>query len=137
MMKRLVLLILIALSGCATTPIGNNEASNIPVDRTLAPEMQRSFPDAAVLTIKRDTGFMGSGCTMRLFIDGKPVADLRKGEKFKAYVNPGRHMLGVTPAGFCGGGTAETETTLSKNESRSYRISSGQDGTLGIHATAF
>jgi hypothetical protein len=57
------------------------------------------------LIIKRDTGFMGSACTIRVFVHAVPVADLAPSEKIELFVPLGGHVIGATPTGIlCGGG---------------------------------
>jgi len=79
----------------------------------------------------------GGTCAYRVFVDGKPIALIRNGERVDVYIEPGDHVLGVRTDGFCGGGTAETGAQLSNGQWKRYRISSGQDGTLQLSPTAF
>ena len=124
-------------AGCATNPVSNSEASVVPSSRVLAPELLRNRQGAAKITIKRDSGFMGSACAYKVFIDGRPVVLLRGGERVDFYVSPGQHVLGTYAEGICGGGTAEVEASVVAGQSKSYRIASGQDGTLQFLPTAF
>lgn len=126
-----------AFAGCATKPVSYTEAEPVPSSRVLAPELLRARPDAARITVKRDSGFMGSACAFRVFVDGRPVVELRSSERVDIYVDPGQHILGTYATGICGGGTAEVEATVGAGQWKSYRIASGQEGTLQFSPTAF
>ena len=128
---------LVVLAGCASSPVPHSETILVPSSRVLAPELLSERQGAAKITIKRDSGFIGSACTYRVFIDGRPVAQLRTGERVDFFVDPGQHILGTYGEGFCGGGTAEVETSVGAGQWKSYRIASGQDGTLQLLPTAF
>lgn len=128
---------LAVLAGCATSPVSYSEASTVPNSRVLAPELLSERPGTARITIKRDSGFMGSACTYKVFMDGRPVAQLRGGERVDFFVDPGQYVLGTFAEGICGGGTAEVEASLGAGQWKSYRIASGQDGTLQFLPTAF
>lgn len=125
------------LVGCATSPVSNSEATPVPASRVLAPELLAQRPNAARITVKRDSGFMGSACAYKVFMDGRPVVLLRGGERVDLYVDPGQHVLGTFADGICGGGAAEVEASVSAGQWKSYRIASGQDGTLQFMPTAF
>ena len=128
---------LVVLAGCATTPLSNAAASVAPSSRVLAPDLQVQREGTIKLTIKRDGGFMGAACAHKVFIDGRPVAQLRSGEMVQFFVKPGRYMLGATAEGICGGGTAEAQAIVDGGRVSNYRISAGQDGTLALSPTAF
>jgi hypothetical protein len=125
------------ISGCATHPIAYSEITVVPNSRVLAPEFLAERSGTAKITIKRDAGFMGSACTYKVFIDGRPLARIHNGERINFFVDPGQHILGALAEGFCGGGTAEVEASLTTGQWKNYRIASGQDGTLQLLATAF
>lgn len=133
----LVALPLIILAGCATSPVSNSEALSIPSERVLSSQLTKEGPGTVRLTVKRDTGMMGAACAHKLYLDGTHVALIRLGEKITLHVQPGNHVIGAAPSGICGGGTAENEANMKFGEPKTFRISSGQDGTIKISATAF
>ena len=87
--------------------------------------------------MKRDSGFMGSACTVRVFVDAVPVADLAPSEKVEVFVGFGEHSVVVTSNGICGGGTSETAVTILPERQRILRIASGQSGDLILQASLF
>ena len=136
-MQLLALSILLFLAACATTPISVEQASVVPTSRILAAQMLARAPYTGSLVIKRDSGFMGSACTIRVFVDGVPVADLDSAEKVEVFVSLGEHIVGVTSTGICGGGTAEAAVNIAPERQRILRIASGQSGDIYLQPTAF
>lgn len=131
------LISVVLVAGCATTPISYSDASPAPSSQILAPELLHAHPGTAKVTVKRDSGFMGSACTYRVFMDGRPIVQLRGGERIDIFIEPGEHVFGALAEGACGGGTAEVAASMSSGQWKSFRIASGQDGTLQFLATAF
>lgn len=94
-------------------------------------------PGTGRLIVTRDAGMVGSACAYVLYLDAVPVVALRSGERVELYVDPGTHLLSTHARGLCGGGTAEVEATVEGDQTKRYRIRSGQDGTLTLMPTAF
>ncbi|HEY0342105.1 MAG TPA: hypothetical protein VGC34_14965, partial [Steroidobacteraceae bacterium] len=92
-MKNVVLLLTCLLSGCATSPVSTDAARTVPDSRVLTPRWRTSAPSSGTLLVKRDSGFLGGGCAIRLSIDGVPAADLRTSEKIEFDLPPGEHLL--------------------------------------------
>src|SRR5574342_66787 len=112
-MRLLALLFLLSFTACATTPLTINQASAVPPSRILAPELIAQRSNTGILVVKRDSGFMGSACTIRVFVDAVPVADLAPSEKVELFVPLGEHVVTVTSINsFCGGGTAEAAVVI-------------------------
>jgi hypothetical protein len=125
------------LAACATTPTTIQQASNVPSSRILAAQWVSQAPYTGSLVIKRDSGFMGSACTIRVFLDGVPVADLAPAEKVEIFVPMGEHIVGVTSNGICGGGVAETAVVIALERQKILRIASGQSGDIYLQPSAF
>ena len=88
--------------------------------------------------MKRDSGFMGSACTIRVFVDAVPVADLRPAEKIELFVALGEHSVVVTAtSGICGGGTSEAAVVIMPERQRILRIAAGQSGDILLQPSAF
>jgi hypothetical protein len=136
-MHLLALLFLLSLTGCATTPVTINQASTVPSSRILAPQLVSQTSNTGILIVKRDSGFMGSACTIRVFVDAVPVADLAPSEKVELYVPLGEHSVVVSPNGICGGGTSETAVVVMPERQRILRIASGQSGDIYLQPSAF
>ena len=137
-MRLLALLFLLSFTACATTPLTINQASAVPPSRILAPELIAQRSNTGILVVKRDSGFMGSACKIRVFVDALPVADLAPSEKIELYVSLGEHSVVVSSPGmFCGGGTFETAVVVMPERQRILRIASGQSGDIYLQPSAF
>jgi hypothetical protein len=137
-MRFLVLfLMLLSLAACATTPLTINQAAAVPETRILAPQLLAQASNTGSLVVKRDSGFMGSACTIRVFVDTVPVADLKSAEKVELFVALGEHSVVATSNGICGGGTSEAAVVIMPERQRILRIASGQSGDIFLQPSGF
>ena len=137
-MRFLVLfLMLLSLAACATTPLTINQAAAVPKTRILAPQLLAQASNTGSLVVKRDSGFMGSACTIRVFVDAVPVADLKSAEKVELFVALGEHSVVATSNGICGGGTSEAAVVIMPERQKILRIASGQSGDIFLQPSAF
>ena len=137
-MRFLVLfLMLLSLAACATTPLTINQAAAVPETRILAPQLLAQASNTGSLVVKRDSGFMGSACTIRVFVDAVPVADLKSAEKVELFVALGEHSVVETSNGICGGGTSEAAVVIMPERQRILRIASGQSGDIFLQPSGF
>ena len=136
-MRYLTLLLLFSFTACATTPITLNQAAAVPASRVLAPQLLAQALNTGSLVVKRDSGFMGSACTVRVFVDAVPVADLAPAEKVELFVALGEHSVVVTSNGICGGGTSETAVMIMPERQRILRVASGQSGDILLQPSMF
>ena len=136
-MRFFAIFLMLSLTACATTPVTIHQASAIPGSRILAPQLVSQTSNTGSLIVKRDSGFMGSACTIRVFVDAVPVADLGPAEKVELFVPFGEHSVVVTPNGICGGGTSETGVVIMPERQRILRIASGQSGDIFLQPSAF
>ncbi len=90
---RLVVVFLMLSLAVATTPLTINQAAVVPESRILAPQLLAQASNTGSLVVKRDSGFMGSACTIRVFVDAVPVADLMPAEKIRVFVALGEHSV--------------------------------------------
>jgi hypothetical protein len=128
----------LSLTACATHPVSIERASAVPLSRVLAPQWLAQAQYTGPLVIKRDSGFMGSACNIRVFVDGVPVADLAPSEKLELFVPLGEHIVAVTsPNGICGGGVSEAAVVIAAERQRILRIASGQSGDIYLQPSAF
>jgi len=125
------------LTACATTPLTLSQARPVPDSRVLAPEWLTHASHTGSLVVKRDSGFMGSACTIRIFVDAVPVADLAPAEKVELFVTFGEHSVVARPNGICGGGTPEAVVVVMPERQRILRIASGQSGDIFLQPSAF
>jgi hypothetical protein len=137
-MRFLVLfLMLLSVAACATTPLTINQAAAVPETRILAPQLLAQASNTGSLVVKRDSGFMGSACTIRVFVDAVPVADLKSAERVELFVPLGEHSVVATSNGICGGGTSEVAVVIMPERQRILRIASGQSGDIFLQPSAF
>src|SRR5690606_15112466 len=96
-MKRLIFLSAIALVGCATNPVPSGAPLQPPI-AILAPDVFVQTAGSGAISVARDTGWVGSKCRLRLYLDAKPIADMQPGETALFYTTPGQHMLATGPS---------------------------------------
>ena len=138
-MRFFTVIVALSLAACATSPVSIHQASLVPSSRMLAPQLvsQVQAQPTGSLIVKRDSGLMGSACTIRVFVDAVPVADLAPSEKVELFVPSGEHIVGVTSNGICGGGVAEAAVVIFPERQKILRIASGQSGDIYLQPTAF
>lgn len=129
--------IVLVVAGCATRPVSNSEASHVPSSRIIDSKFLQPAADSGVVTVKRDSGFGGSVCSSRVFVNAKPVADLQKSEKVVVYLPAGEYIFSAWPNGICGGGMSEVRALVKSGAELSFRIGYGSNGDFTINATAF
>ncbi len=138
MMPVFPVLVALLFMGCATSPIAINQASRVPTSRILAPHLLAEAQYTGSLIIKRDGGFMGSACNIRVFVGAVPVADLAPSEKVEIFVPLGEHVVAATSiSSFCGGGVSEAAVIISPERQKILRIASGQSGDIHLQPSAF
>jgi hypothetical protein len=137
-MRFIAVSLVLLLSACATQPITIQQAAAVPSSRILAPQWLSQGAYTGSLVIKRDSGFMGSACTIRVFVDAVPVADIAPSEKVELFVALGEHVVGATANGvLCGGGASEAAVVIRPESQRILRIASGQSGDIYLQPSAF
>jgi hypothetical protein len=137
-MRFLGIFLLLSLTACATQPVSIYQASAVPSSRILAPQLLSQAQYTGSLIIKRDTGFMGSACTIRVFVDTVPVADLAPSEKVEIFVPLGEHIVSAAPTEtLCGGGISEAAVVIRPESQKILRIASGQSGDIHVQPSAF
>ena len=137
-MRFFAVFLTLSLTACATRPITIHQASAVPSSRILAPQWLSQAQYTGSLIIKRDTGFMGSACTIRVFVDAVPIADLAPSEKVEVFVALGEHFVDATPNGiFCGGDASEAAVVIRPESQKILRIASGQSGDIYLQPSAF
>lgn len=124
------------LAACAGYPLadggGTGGAENVPALRIVDPSFLRPKPDAAVLTIQRNRAQVGSACSARLFVNARPVADMRVGEKLVIHLAEGDYTLSAWPTGVCPGNLAEMRLSLRPGDALNLRIGYQNSGEFAI-----
>ena len=126
----------VLITGCATRPISNAKAVDVPSDRIIDSTYLRYVPNAGRVTIKRDSGLLGIGCSSRIFVNAQPVADIHTSEKIVLYLPAGDYVFSAWPNDPCGGGMSEVRGTITSSSKLSFRVGYGSSGDFAIHATA-
>ena len=124
-------------AGCATTPVSNSEAQVVPDSRIHSRQWLAPASGTSMLTIKRDSGFTGAACSVAVFMDAEPIADLRTSEKVVLDVLPGKHLFGAKATGICAGGAADASLTTEAGKPDTLRVSVEQGGDIRIAPSAF
>ena len=127
----------LSLVGCASQPISNLEAAPVPAERILDSQFMNRSPNSGEVTVKRDSGFTGSACSTRIFVNGKPIADIRTAEKVVMYLPEGEYILSANPNGMCGGGMTEVKAAVKPGSQSNYRYGTSGNGSPSIYPTAF
>ncbi|NHV08319.1 hypothetical protein G9X43_07765 [Cronobacter turicensis] len=137
-MKNLVIILgALALSACSNTPVPTNQANEVTGSKLLTTIYSSPTDNTGTLIVKRDTGKMGSLCTVHVFIDGTPLANLESEEKVTFHVSPGSHILSANPKGACPGGLSELTTDVTANKTQVFRASFASAGDFSLSPTAF
>lgn len=116
--------LLLALGGCATSPISVSEARPVPADKMYALKDQGT-KDPGRLTVLRDDGFDGAGCDVVFYIDGQRAAKIGPGQKASFVLPAGEVNLGtgLAESGLCAGVAIKTvAANIKRGKEVIYRI---------------
>lgn len=137
-MKRIFLtFVFLGISGCATKPITNDQAKEVPAKRLVDPSFTTPKDNTGEVVIKRDDGLRGSICTVRVYADSKPVADLKAAEKVTFYLDTGEHVFSAQGTGACYGGLSGQSGKVSIDKALTYRVGLGSVGDFAIYPATF
>lgn len=96
MRHTLAIIIALACVACASTPPNMERANVVPPERVIDRSISEPSPDKAQVVIARwNDAFGAAVVNARVYIDGRHVANVDKGELFRAYLSPGHHTVGV------------------------------------------
>ncbi|WP_414928244.1 hypothetical protein [Pseudomonas sp. IT-P74] len=113
------------LAGCASTAISVKDAKLVPADEVYAFQSKPSG-DSGKITVVRDSGAVGSGCDIVVYVDGRKAAKIGTGQRATFYLPPGSSNLGVGLAGsgLCAGAAIRTiSASVQSGKESIYRIS--------------
>lgn len=131
LMKKLIFTVVTAalLSACSTNPATNA----IPTSPILYSE---SSSDTSIVTVTRDSGVLGSACSMKLSVDDNIVAKLKPSDSVTLHIPSGRHILSFdTRGGLCPSVTDAIDMTLSEGDVKKYRIRGDMNGNFQLLPT--
>ena len=63
------------LTGCATKPISTELAKPAPAKQIIDATLFSKKPGTGEVVIKRDSGYVGSACLIRVYIDGRSATN--------------------------------------------------------------
>lgn len=133
----LAILTIISLSACSNTPIPTNQAKEVSGQQLSTSEYAVANTNTGTIIIKRDSGKMGSLCTVYVSIDGNSLAKLESEEKVTAHVMLGRHIVSAEPKGACTGGLSEQATSITKGDTQVFRASFASAGDFSLSPTSY
>lgn len=122
---------------CGTTPVPSSSAVPLPTNRLYAEEFTKPKEGYALLVVTRDKGLRAKACTVRLFIDGTVVADLRPSEQARLFVEEGEHSVGVSAQGICVGGTDQSTVLVTRAKPVLLRIAAGHGDGITIEPSPY
>ena len=133
-----LLVLTVAVYGCATTPVPVREAKPIEASRLVAFTSIPATPHG-ILKAYRDVGFLGGGCYYALSVNGILAARLGVGETATLYVPTGELLLRVgrdpRGGGLCGfdqDNWTQRETSFRPDEVKNFRLSIDANGKLDV-----
>ena len=78
----------VMLAGCASTAISVRDAKPVPADEIYAFQSKPSG-ESGKITVVRDSGAVGSGCDIVVYVDGRKAAKIGTGQRATFYLPPG------------------------------------------------
>lgn len=138
-MKRYLVatLIAIAMAGCATEPVPTATTTLVPSERVLSTVDAHAGPGTGLVMIKRDAGYLGSRCELRVLANARPLALLMPSERIEVYLPAGDYVLSVDTNGRCEKSLAEVATTVKSEGQTAFRVGYAESGDVRISPTVF
>lgn len=129
-MRFLIAAMGLVLAGCATSPTAVQTAEPVPQDELYAFQ-QKPHGQSGTMIVVRDSGALGSGCDVVVYVDGKRAAKIGTGQRATFYLPPGQPNLGIglADSGLCSGMAVRSITAkVAAGETTTYRISGDMAG---------
>ena len=133
MKTMLVVAVIIGLVGCTPKSGSEQQAKLAPEKQILAPQLLVKKRDSGAVVIKRDGSFTGNSCLSRVYINGKPVADLDTSQEVIVYPSPGEYVISTLPKDFCAGSMSAQSAEVDAGSTLTFRIGYATDGDFGIY----
>lgn len=135
-----LLLIAFCLAGCGTQPVPLKESKEVATIHVLGQpsDPAKSMEEGGKIVVTRDSGWVGSGGLLRVFVDGVPVAKLSRYERYEVLLKEGEHLLGVVPnANPFGVSVHEASVTVKSGQTYYFRVGLDASNSLIIQRSAF
>ena len=120
----------VMLAGCASSAISVRDAKPVPSDEVYAFQT-KPVGESGKITVVRDSGAVGSGCDIVVYIDGRRAAKIGTGQRATFYLPSGSPNLGagLAGSGLCAGAAIRTiAATVKPGKESLYRISGDMAG---------
>lgn len=117
-------------TGCASTAISVIDAKPVPRDELYAFQAKPAG-ESGKITVVRDSGMVGSGCDIVVYVDGRKAAKIGTGQRVSFYLPPGTPSIGtgLAGSGLCGGAAIRTiSANVQSGKESLYRISGDMSG---------
>lgn len=111
---------ILMLVGCGTATQHDTAIRDAVANRVFL--YQSPNDGDATLTVTRENGLFGGGCSSRLSIDEKFAADIEIGEQVTFHLPNGQHTLGLESSGACQTGPTHADTSIGAGETRQFAI---------------
>jgi hypothetical protein len=121
-MKVLCALAVVALAGCASLDHRDLPPRQVVSSRVFVP-LTAPGGAAGSLTLGRDSGLFGGGCSSQLYVDDVMVVQLEQGEQVSLPLSSGSHQLTLRTSGACMPVGQEVQADASAGQNLAYRIS--------------
>lgn len=125
------------LSACASGPVATSQAGDVPSSRILTKRWLSPYPGTGTLIVKRDSGFIGAICAVRVHVGDTAVADLMPSEKIELFLPVGDRVVRAATTGFCRDGESEIKIAISARTKRVLRIVTGESEGIKLQSTTF
>lgn len=119
------LVAVMVLAGCASSAISVKEASPAPSDELYAFQ-SKPAGESGKVTVVRDSGMVGSGCDIVVYVDGRKAAKVGTGQRASFYLPAGTPSIGagLAGSGLCAGAAIRTiSANVQAGKESLYRIS--------------
>ncbi|MGR5238024.1 hypothetical protein [Vibrio alfacsensis] len=127
-MKKLILAAIVAtMAGCATAPIPTSDAYSVAV--VGHGEYQ--------IVIKRDSGLIGSACSVSIFVNGSRIGKLDQGEKITHYGDESNVIVAAKQEGFFCESDIPEAIAMFKDKKATLRVAISANKGLHISNTSF
>jgi hypothetical protein len=112
--------IVLVLAGCGTATQHDTAIRDAVANRVFL--YQSPNDGDATLTVTRENGLFGGGCSSRLSIDDKFAADIEIGEQVTFHLPNGQHSLGLESSGACQNNPVHADANIGAGETRQFAI---------------
>lgn len=140
-MKKLFLLSILALIGCASAPSPISDLKAVPSKRLLRTAISESFVGSGTIVIKTDAAPLQLACPYKFYLDGQPIAEIHRGEFLKFYATIGEHLFSVIVPAWCtmdiSDQTIEIAAKVTSESDLKLRLGNDAWGYSTLNQTAF